>query len=805
MSENTEIKIQDTQKLQQEHQNTIRELPILPSKDVVLFPHMVVPWIVEPPNLVRMIDDALASDRTIAVVSVAGPVESEEEIPEKLNNIGTMGLILRMAKNEQGHARLVVQGITRVRIKEITSTTPYIKARVEAVQDKVKPSMALEAMVVNIRQAFSRILDLSPNLPGELRSIVMSVDDPGVLADIVISHLNVSPAQKQEILEELDVMKRLEKALKILSEQIEILELGHKIQSQVRDQVDKSQREYFLREQLKAIKKELGESEEQPDEIEELREKLKAKELPEEARKEAERELERLARMHPSSSEYTVARTYLDWILELPWSESTEDNLDLDRAERVLNQDHYDLEKIKKRIIEYLAVRKLKPDAKGPILCFVGPPGTGKTSLGKSIARAIGRKFHRIALGGVRDEAEIRGHRRTYIGAMPGRIIQGLRKVGVNNPVIMLDEIDKVGTDFRGDPASALLEVLDPEQNSKFTDHYLGVEFDLSRVIFIATANMLETIPPPLLDRMEVLELSGYTLEDKIEIARRYLIPRQLEAHGLTKKNLSIDKRALTRIISEYTREAGVRNLERQIGSICRAVARMVAQGHQEKVTVKVKNLEEFLGKPKYLPDVAERTSVPGVATGLAWTPVGGDILFVEATKMPGSGKLTLTGQLGDVMKESAQTALSYVKSKACAYGIPEEVFKTEDIHVHVPAGAIPKDGPSAGITIAIALISLFTDKPVRPDAAMTGEITLRGLVLPVGGIKEKVLAAHRAGIKEIILPKRNNMDLDELPEQIRHQLKFHLISKVDQAARIAFRKMKGKRGSSTAGSRCVR
>ncbi len=805
MSENTEIKIQDTQKLQQEHQNTIRELPILPSKDVVLFPHMVVPWIVEPPNLVRMIDDALASDRTIAVVSVAGPVESEEEIPEKLNNIGTMGLILRMAKNEQGHARLVVQGITRVRIKEITSTTPYIKARVEAVQDKVKPSMALEAMVVNIRQAFSRILDLSPNLPGELRSIVMSVDDPGVLADIVISHLNVSPAQKQEILEELDVMKRLEKALKILSEQIEILELGHKIQSQVRDQVDKSQREYFLREQLKAIKKELGESEEQPDEIEELREKLKAKELPEEARKEAERELERLARMHPSSSEYTVARTYLDWILELPWSESTEDNLDLDRAERVLNQDHYDLEKIKKRIIEYLAVRKLKPDAKGPILCFVGPPGTGKTSLGKSIARAIGRKFHRIALGGVRDEAEIRGHRRTYIGAMPGRIIQGLRKVGVNNPVIMLDEIDKVGTDFRGDPASALLEVLDPEQNSKFTDHYLGVEFDLSRVIFIATANMLETIPPPLLDRMEVLELSGYTLEDKIEIARRYLIPRQLEAHGLTKKNLSIDKRALTRIISEYTREAGVRNLERQIGSICRAVARMVAQGHQEKVTVKVKNLEEFLGKPKYLPDVAERTSVPGVATGLAWTPVGGDILFVEATKMPGSGKLTLTGQLGDVMKESAQTALSYVKSKACAYGIPEEVFKTEDIHVHVPAGAIPKDGPSAGITIAIALISLFTDKPVRPDVAMTGEITLRGLVLPVGGIKEKVLAAHRAGIKEIILPKRNNMDLDELPEQIRHQLKFHLISKVDQAARIAFRKMKGKRGSSTAGSRCVR
>ncbi len=791
MSQNNQIDIQDTNQLKEQHQNTIRELPVLPSKDIVLFPHMVVPWIIEPPELVRMIDDALAADRTIAVVSVEGPVEKDEEIPSKLHRIGTMGLILRMAKNEHGHARLVVQGITRVRIREITATKPYIKAKVEAVQDKVIPSMAMEAMVVNIRQAFSKILDLSPNLPGELRAIVTNVDDPGVLADIVISHLNISPAQKQEILDELDVMKRLEKALKILSEQIEILELGHKIQSQVRDQVDKSQREYFLREQLKAIKKELGESEEQPDEIEELKEKLEAKELPEEARKEAERELERLSRMHPSSSEYTVARTYLDWILELPWNESTQDNLDLNRAERILNQDHYDLDKIKKRIIEYLAVRKLKPDAKGPILCFAGPPGTGKTSLGKSIARAIGRKFYRMALGGVRDEAEIRGHRRTYIGAMPGRIIQGLRKIGVNNPVMMLDEIDKIGTDFRGDPASALLEVLDPEQNSKFTDHYLGVEFDLSKIIFIATANVLETIPPPLLDRMEVLELSGYSLEDKIEIARRYLIPRQLEAHGLTRENLTIEKRALVRIISEYTREAGVRNLEREIGSICRAVARMVAQGHEEKVVVRVKNLEEFLGKPRYIPDVAERTSVPGVATGLAWTPVGGDILFIEATKMPGSGKLTLTGQLGEVMKESAQAALSYIKSKACTYGIPEELFKTEDIHVHVPAGAIPKDGPSAGITIAIALLSLFTEKPVRPDVAMTGEITLRGLVLPVGGIKEKVLAAHRAGIKEIILPKRNVVDLDELPGQIRQQLKFHLVSRVDQAVKIAFRKMK--------------
>ena len=774
--------------------NTIRELPVLPSKDVVLFPHMVVPWIVEPPHLVKMIDDALAADRTIAVVSVDGPVENDEELPQKLHKMGTMGLILRMAKNEDGHARLVVQGVTRVRIKEITATSPYIKARVESVQDNVTQSVALEAMVVNVRQAFTKVLDLSPNLPGELKAVIMNVDDPGVLADIVISHLNIPVTQKQEILDELDVMARLNKALRILSEQLEILELGHKIQSQVRDQVDKSQREYFLREQLKAIKKELGEGEEGSDEVEELRQKLKEKDLPEEARKEAERELERLSRMHPSSSEYTVARTYLDWILELPWNESTEDHLDLDEAQRILDEDHYDLEKIKKRIIEFLAVRKLKPDARGTILCFAGPPGTGKTSLGKSIARAMGRKFHRIALGGVRDEAEIRGHRRTYVGALPGRIIQGLRKVGVNNPVMMLDEVDKIGSDFRGDPASALLEVLDPEQNSRFTDHYLGVEFDLSRVIFIATANVLDTIPAPLLDRMEVLELSGYTLEEKVEIAKRYLIPRQLEAHGLSRKDLVIEKRALLKIISEYTREAGVRNLERQIGAICRGVARKVATGHREKIVLKVRNLEEFLGKPKFVSDVAERTSVPGVATGLAWTPSGGDILFIEATRMPGSGKLTLTGQLGDVMKESAQTALSYIRSKACEFNIPQDVFRSEDVHIHVPAGAIPKDGPSAGITIAVALVSLFTERPVRPDVAMTGEITLRGLILPVGGIKEKVLAAHRARIKEVILPKRNANDLDELPQQVRESLKFHLVSRLDEAVKIVFRK--GKRAT---------
>ena len=782
-------------------QNTVRELPVLPSKDVVLFPHMVMPWVIEPPNLVRMIDDALATDRTIAVVAVKGETEGGE--PE-LYDIGTIGLILRMAKNEQGHAKLIVQGVTRVRILEITGKEPYIKARIEPVQDELVHDMETQALVVNIRQVFSKVLELSPNLPKELAAVVMNIDDPRVLADIVVSHLNISIEEKQSVLETLDVKKRLQIAFRILSEQLEILELGYKIQSQVKDQVDKTQKEYYLREQLKAIQKELGEGEEKPDELAELKEKLEARNLPEDAKEEAERELQRLARMHPSSSEYTVARTYLDWILELPWDKYTEDHLALDKAEKILNRDHYDLEKIKKRILEYLAVRKLKPDAQGPILCFVGPPGTGKTSLGRSIAGSLGRKFYRIALGGVRDEAEIRGHRRTYVGAMPGRIIQGLRKVRVKNPVIMLDEIDKIGADYRGDPASALLEVLDPEQNSHFTDNYLGVEFDLSRIIFIATANILDTIPGPLLDRMEVLELSGYTLEEKLEIAKRYLIPRQLEAHGLNRRNLTIEKRALAKIISLYTREAGVRNLERQIAAVCRVVARQVAQGKTDKVMVKASNLAEFLGKPLYQPEVAERTRVPGVATGLAWTPVGGEILFIEATRMDGSGKLILTGKLGEVMKESAHTALSYIRSKACDLKIPVDIFKSDDIHIHVPAGAIPKDGPSAGVAICVALVSLLTDRPVRPDVAMTGEISLRGIVLPVGGIKEKVLAAHRAGIKEVILPKRNANDLDDLPEQVRDALKFHLVSRVDEAIHIVFKGRKYKRHRVDT-KRCVR
>ncbi len=771
--------------------NTVKEIAILPSKDMVLFPHMVVPWIIEPPHLVKMIDDALATDRTVAVFAERkkeGKDDSEQQGPPELHDMGTVGLILRMAKNDEGHAKLIIQGVTRARLKEITAVEPYIKARVEPVHDIMREGPEVQALVVNVRQTFSHILELSPNLPNELINVVMGIEDPGVLADITISHLNIPLEERQRVLEILDIRDRLESALKILSQQLEMLELGHKIQSEVRSQVDKSQKEFFLREQMKAIQKELGDTGEGPDEIEELRQKLKEAELPEEAMKEAERELERLSRMHPSSPEYSVARTYIEWMTEMPWNRYTRERISLKKAERILNKDHYDLEKIKKRILEYIAVRKLKPDAKGPILCFAGPPGTGKTSLGRSIARALGRKFHRIALGGVRDEAEIRGHRRTYIGAMPGRIIQGIRKTGVKNPVLMLDEIDKLGTDFRGDPASALLEVLDPEQNSTFTDNYLGVEFDLSSVIFLATANMIDTIPSPLLDRMEVLELSGYTLEEKVEIARKYLFPRQLEENGLTKKNLTITRKAIERIISDYTREAGVRNLERQLAAVCRAVAREVAAGNTEKVNVGVKNLEEYLGKPRFFKETAERTGIPGVATGLAWTPAGGEILFIEATDMAGNGKLTLTGKLGDVMKESAQTALSLVRSRAESLGIDEEKFKKRDIHVHVPSGAIPKDGPSAGVALTIALISLLTGKPVRPDVAMTGEITLRGLVLPVGGIKEKVLAAANAGIEEVLIPARNSRDIEDLPENVRDKLKFHFIKRIDQAIDIVFK-----------------
>lgn len=766
----------------------IRDLPVIPS-DAVLFPHMIVPFVLTEPGLLKAVEEALSRDRMVAVVAVKDPKAERKE----LFQFGTLALILRASRVELDRVRIVVQGLSRIQVLSWVEDEPFPMARVQLLAETFSPDREAEALAVNIRQMFGRVLELSPHLPGELRSLVENLEDLGMLADLSVAHLNVPHHEKQALLETLDVKARLHKAVRLVAEQLEVLELGQKIQAEVRDRMEKAQKEYYLREQLKVIRKELGEAEGLEAEIEELEEKLEKKALPEMVRKEAEKELKKLSRTHPASAEYTVIRNYLDWILELPWLESTEEHLDISEAERILDEDHYDLEKVKKRILEYLAVRKLNPKMKGPILCFLGPPGVGKTSLGRSIARALGRKFWRISLGGVRDEAEIRGHRRTYVGAMPGRIIQALRRVGVNNPVLMLDEIDKIGADFRGDPAAALLEVLDPEQNREFSDHYLELPFDLSRVIFIATANVIDTIPAPLRDRMEVIEISGYTEEDKLHIARKYLIPRQLKAHGLKRGQVRFTEAALRRLISHYTREAGVRQLEREIGAVCRAVARKVAEGKSSGEHVTVKNLEEYLGPPKYLPEVPERVKVPGVAIGLAWTPVGGEVLFVEAARMKGTRKLILTGQLGEVMRESAEAAFTYVRSHVGELGIDEEVLERSDFHIHVPSGAIPKDGPSAGITILTALVSLLTGRTVRPEVAMTGEITLRGLVLPVGGIKEKVLAARRFGLKEVILPRRNEKDLTEVPEEVRKSLKFHLVSRVEEVFPIVFKDWKRK------------
>ena len=761
------------------------EVPILPVLDVALFPRMVLPLMIWEKNWIQLIDEALLKDHLIGIVMIQG--KGKETVnPEDLYKYGTVGSILKMAKGPEGGVRIMIQGLSRFKITEFTGLDPYLKAKIEAVKDSTDSGKETIALMNNARGLFTKVLELSPYLPSELGLLAQSVDDPGPLADMISSTLNVGKEEKQEILEALDVKQRLQKITVILTKELEVLELGKKIQAEVKEGIDKSQREYYLREQLKAIQKELGEKDEKSLEIEEYRKKIGERGLPPGAAKEAERELNRLARMNQASPEYTVALTYLDWLTELPWQVKTEDNLDIKAAAQVLDEDHFNLEKVKKRILEYLAVRKLKPDMKGPILCFAGPPGTGKTSLGRSIARALGRKFIRMSLGGVRDEAEIRGHRRTYVGALPGRIIQGLRKAGSNNPVFIIDEIDKVGTDFRGDPSSALLEVLDPEQNSTFSDHYLEVEFDLSKVMFITTANILDTIPPALRDRMEVLDLSGYIEEEKVQIAQSHLIPKQLDEHGLTEKNLSFQKKALQTIIRSYTREAGLRNLEREIASLCRGVAREVAEGEIKSKQIKVGDLPHYLGPIRFFSEVAERTQEPGVATGLAWTQSGGDILFVEATKMPGRRTLTLTGQLGEVMKESAGAGLSYIRSKAGQLGIPEDFYEKNDIHIHVPAGAIPKDGPSAGVAILTALTSLLTEKPVRGDLAMTGEITLRGLVLPVGGIKEKVLAAKRAGIGTIILPKKNEKDLEEIPPHLKKGLKFHFVERMDEVVDLA-------------------
>jgi len=762
-------------------------LPVLPLMNTVIYPHMVAPLLVMRQKSLRCIDEAAIKEpKLLALVTQKGGTE-EEPSGESLYRVGTAGVLLQMLKMPDGGARVIVRGVQRIRIVEIISEEPMITARVEPIEEAVKDSVQLQALSRAVVNLFQRMVSLLPNAPEQVNRIILNISDPGRLADFVAANVSLSLEERQAVLEIADVTERLERVVALLNREVETLEVASKIQSEVHDEMARSQREYYLREQLKAIQRELGMSDERAAEIEELRKKLCEAKLPEEAMREAERELDRLQRIPPASAEYTVARTYLDWLIELPWSVTTEDNLDINRAARILDEDHHDLAKVKERILEYLAVRKLKRDTKGPILCFVGPPGVGKTSLGRSIARAMGRKFLRISLGGVRDEAEIRGHRRTYIGALPGRIIQGLRRCGSRNPVFMLDEVDKLGADFRGDPSSALLEVLDPEQNSTFTDHYVDVPFDLSSVMFITTANLLDPIPPALRDRMEVIELPGYAEHDKLVIARNYLIPRQIEENGLSRKQISFDKAAVLRIIREYTREAGVRNLEREIGSVCRKVAKEVARGRKRKWRITAGSLPGLLGPPRFEFEPAERLKEPGVAIGLVWTAAGGDILFIESTIMPGQQHLTLTGQLGEVIKESAQAALSYIRSRADTLGISREFFRDHDIHVHFPAGAIPKDGPSAGVTIAVSLISLLSGRRVRSDVAMTGEITLRGRVLPVGGIKEKVLAAHRAGIRRIILPKRNLKDLEDIPQQIRDELEFIPVETLGEVIGAAF------------------
>jgi ATP-dependent Lon protease len=760
--------------------NIPEELPVLPLRGVVIFPSAIVPLLISRGGSLKVVEHALAGDRMLALVAQRTP-EEEQPKPSDLFVRGTAGRILKMLKYPDASVRILVQGLRRVDITDYVQTEPFFRARIRQLHDDYEDVRNLEAMQAHMVNQFSKFVSMIPYLPDELQVVATNIKDPGKVTDLIASNLNISQDEKQELLTTLSVRARLEKLSTILNREIELLELGQKIQSQVQEDLSKNQRDFYLRQQMRAIQKELGEGDPREGEIDELRKKLEEANPPEAARKAAEQELDRLRVIPVESAEHSVVRTYLEWIVNLPWSTSTEDNLDIPHARGVLDEDHYDLEKIKDRILEFLAVRKLKNDSKGPILCFVGPPGVGKTSLGRSIARAMGRKFIRLSLGGIRDEAEIRGHRRTYIGSLPGRIIQNLRTAGSNNPLFMFDEIDKLGMDFRGDPASALLEVLDPEQNNSFQDHYLDVPFDLSKVLFVTTANQLDPIPPPLRDRMEVIELTGYTDEQKLEIARRHLIPKQLKENGIEEKQIVFPDEGLLFLIHHYTREAGLRNVEREIGSICRKVARRLTEGRTDVVAANPDTIREMLGAERFFSEVAERTDEPGVATGLVWTPMGGDIIFIEATKMAGKKGLTLTGHLGEVMKESAQAALSHIRARAQRLGIAPDFFENADIHIHVPAGAVPKDGPSAGVTIATALASLLTDRNVRHDVAMTGEITLRGKVLPVGGIKEKVLGARRAGIKTVILPKRNEKDLEDVPENIRKEMRFIFVENLDE------------------------
>ena len=780
-----------SQPVEQERSYTVPgDVPALPLRDTVLFPNSFMPLAVARESSVKLIDEAIAGGKVIGVFTQKDPT-SEEPGQDDLYPIGTLTHIHKMFKLPDGSLRLIVQGLARLQLQRVTETKPYLRAEVTEATETLKDADALEidALQRNVRQNFQQVVQLSPVLSEDLNALASNISEPGRLADFIASNLGtVTTAAKQELLTMLDVRERMAELNRILTKELEVLELGSKIQSQVQSEVGKNQREYFLREQMKAIQKELGEGDEQAKEIEELRERIEASGMPDEVRKEAVRELDRLSKMPTAAAEYTVARTYIDWLVAVPWAKRTDEDIDLSRTKSVLDADHSGLERAKDRILEYLAVRKLKPDVKGPILCFVGPPGVGKTSLARSIANSIGRKFVRASLGGMRDEAEIRGHRRTYIGALPGQIIQGLRRVESRNPVFILDEIDKLGTDFRGDPASALLEVLDPEQNNSFRDHYLDVPFDLSEVLFITTANVLDTIPAPLRDRMEVLEIAGYTEEEKLWIARDHLVARQITNHGLATGNVTFDDDALRAIIRGYTREAGVRNLEREIGAICRKIARRRAEGNSAAVIVTRAVVEDLLGAPRHLDEeMKDRTRDPGVAIGLAWTPVGGEVLFVECSRMAGSSQLTLTGQLGDVMKESARIALSWFRANAASFGVDPQFYKDSEIHLHVPAGAIPKDGPSAGVTMVTALASALSGRPVRADLAMTGEITLSGRVLPVGGIKEKVLAARRAGLHTVILPRQNAKHVNEdLTEELRRGLTVYYVDEMDEVLKLA-------------------
>ncbi len=762
-------------------------IPILPIVDTNLFPKMVLPLVLMKHDAINLIDEAMAGNRMLGLLLSKKSDADSRHTSDDLYRIGTVATILKLSKMKDDKAQLLIQGINRFRVKKFIKNRHYIQAKIDILQCRnCNVNKENRALMANIVKQYEKIIALSPGLPSEMAQLVKSLQEPNVLADMVAFTINALVSEKQKVLELLDVNKRLKKVTRLANDQLEILEMGSKIQTQVKEDMDKRQREYYLQQQLKAIKEELGQADEESVEVKEYRAKLEAKKLPAEAKKEADRELQRLSRMHPSSSEYVVASSYLDWLISLPWNESSKDRLDIEKARKILNRDHYGLEKPKKRILEYLAVRKLKNDSKGPILCFAGPPGTGKTSLGRSIASALGRQFVRISLGGVRDEAEIRGHRRTYVGALPGRIIQCLRKAGTKNPVFMLDEIDKVSSSYHGDPSSALLEVLDPEQNFSFSDHYIDVPFDLSDIIFLTTANVLHTIPAPLQDRMEVLELNGYTEIEKLKIATRYLIPRQREANGLNSTQIKFTPGAVRKIISGYTRESGLRNLERQIGALCRGVASKIAENKVKCFVVKQQDLNHILGPAPNRPDMALNIKQTGVVIGLAWTPSGGEILFIEAVAMKGNNGLTLTGHLGDVMKESARTALSFIRANAEQWNLDESFFDKHDIHIHVPEGAIPKDGPSAGVAMLVCLVSIITGKRVIKRLAMSGEITLRGEILPVGGIKEKVIAAHRAGIKKVILPLWNKKDMEDIPPYIKDSIEFHFMDKMNSALEVA-------------------